>query len=219
MAAQSSREVDRAFDRAVRCLLDLGYPKALGQQSGAYVDALPPPGWDGAAAAEGFDRLVLVDPRVPLEVPFKHGNLAHHMPHARIVDVVQAGGPARSSYWIQAQGGGRYRARAPRDAIAAFAPGERGLTVGEGIALVLQHPDVLQDDHGVDLPGSRAAGFGVPCLAIWYGKVGLFGRDEGIASPLYGAATARIPSHPLPPGERGGVGVTEVERNCGPASS
>jgi hypothetical protein len=200
MAAQCSPEVDGAFERAERCLLDLGYPKALGQQIGVYVDALPRPAWDGAAGAEGFDRLVLVDPRVPLEVPFKHGNLAHHMPHARVVDVVPAGGPARGPYWIQAQGGDRYRARAPRDAIAAFAPGERGLTVTEGIALVLQHPEVLRDDHGVDLPGSRAAGFGVPCIAIWYGKVGLFGRDVAVASPLYGAATTRSSSPPLPAG-------------------
>ncbi|MGH7754570.1 MAG: DUF5701 family protein [Gemmatimonadales bacterium] len=196
--AEGSLDLDHEFERGVRCLLDLGYHKALGQEKAAYADALPRPSWDGEAAAEGYDRLILVDPRVPMEVALKHGNLAHHMPHAQIEDVTPArsgGGP----YWLQAQPGDRFRGRAVRDAIAAFAPGERGLTVTEGIALVLQHPDVTAEDRGVDLPGSRARGFDVPCMAVWYGKVGLFGRSETIASPLYGAATARLPPLPSSP--------------------
>ncbi len=193
--AQAAMDLDQAFERAVRCLLDLGYPKALDQARGAYVDALPRPAWDPALAAQGYDRLVLVDLRVPLDVPMKHGNMAHHMPHARIEDVVTLG--LARPHWIQVQPGARYRGRAVRDAAAAFAPDERGLAVLEGIALVLQHPEVLADDQGVDLPGSRAHGSGVPCIATWYGKMGLFGRAETIASPLYGAATVR----------RGGAGA------------
>ena len=196
-----AQDLERALERAARCLVDLGYPRALGQEEGVYLDALPRPAWDAAAAAEGFDRLVLVDPRVPLEVPLKHGNMVTHMPHARLEDVGPPA-PAAGPYWIQAQPGDRYRARAVREAVAAFAPGERGLNVTEGVALVLQHPEVLRDDLGVDLPGSRASGIGVPCIAIWYGKVGLFGREETVASPLYGAATLR----------RGGAGGIGGER-------
>ncbi len=193
---QAAIDLDQVFERAVRCLVDLGYHKALGQAEGAYLDAVPRPAWDPALAAQGYDRLVLVDLRVPLDVPMKHGNMAHHMPHARIEDVVTAGPPQPD--WLQVQPGAHYRGRSVRDATAAFAPDERGLTVLEGIALVLQHPDVLAEDRGVDLPGSRAHGFGVPCIANWYGKVGLFGRAETVASPLYGAATVR----------RGGAGGT-----------
>lgn len=181
---------DRIFEHAVRCLVDLGYAKALGQESGAYGEALRRPVWDPALAAEGYDRLVLVDPRVPLGVPLRHGNVVHHAPHARIEDVAPPP-PAERPYWIQVQAGDRYRGRAVREAVAAFAPGERGLTLVEGVALVLQHSDVVSDDRGVDLPGSRLAGVGVACMAVWYGRVGLFGRSEGIASPLYGAATVR----------------------------
>jgi hypothetical protein len=187
--ARPQTATDQAFERAVRCLLDLGYHKAVGQAEGAYVDALPRPAWDPGLAAEGYDRLVLVDPRVPPDVSMKHSNMTHHMSRARIEDVVTAG-PGHP-HWLQVQGGERYRGRAVRDALAAFAPGERGLTVVEGLALVLQHPDVLADDQGVDLPGSRAQGFGVPCIATWYGKMGLFARSETIASPLYGACTLR----------------------------
>ena len=197
---QAETAADQVFERAVRCLLDLGYPKTLGQAKGAYLDALPRPAWDPALAAQGYDRLVLVDLRVPLDVPMKHGNMAHHMPHARIEDVVTVG--LTQPYWLQVQPGARYRGRAVRDAAAAFAPDERGLTVTEGIALVLQHPDVLADDQGVDLPGSRAHGFGVPCIATWYGKVGLFARPETVASPLYGAGTVR----------QGGTGGTSGSR-------
>lgn len=181
--------LDQVFERAVRCLLDLGYPKALAQARGAYVDALPRPAWDPALAAEGYDRLVLLDPRLPLDVPLKHGNLAHHTPQARIEDVVTEG--LTKPYWLQVQAGSRYRGRAVRDSVATFAPDERGLTVLEGVALVLQHPEVLAEDRGVDLPGSRAHGFGVPCIATWYGRVGLFARPDTVASPLYGAATIR----------------------------
>ncbi len=181
--------LDEVFQRAARSLLDLGYHKALGQAAGAYADALPKPAWDPALAEEGYDRLILLDPRVPLDVPLKHGNLAHHMPHARLEDVAAAGPP--QPRWLQVQDGARYRGRAVRDAVAAFAPDERGLTVLEGVALVLQHPDVLADDRGVDLPGSRAHGLGVPCIATWYGRTGLFARPETIASPLYGAASLR----------------------------
>lgn len=179
------------FERGMRCLLDLGFHKALGQERGAYVDALPRPAWDPALAVEGYDRLTLVDPRVPREVALKHGNVADHMPLARIEDLGPSLPGGGRPYWLQVQAGDRYRGRAVRDAVAAFAPGERGLTVTEGLALALQHPEVTNDDRGVDLPGSRAHGFGVPCIAVWYGKVGLFGRQATIASPLYGAATAR----------------------------
>ena len=180
---------DQVFERAVQRLLDLDYHKALGQARGVYVDAMPRPAWDPALAAEGYDRLVLVDPRVALDAPMKHGNMAHHMPHARIEDVVTV--ELMAPHWLQVQAGMRYRGRAVRDAVSAFAKDERGLTVLEGIALVLQHPDVLADDRGVDLPGSRAHGLGVACIATWYGKVGLFARSETVVSPLYGAATVR----------------------------
>jgi len=187
--ARPQTAADQAFERAVCCLLDLGYHRAVGQSEGAYADALPRPSWKTALAVEGYDRLVLVDPRVPPDVPMKHGNMIHHMSRARIEDVVAA--EPRHPHWLQAQAGARHRGRAVRDVLAALAPDERGLTVLEGLALVLQHPDVLANDQGVDLPGSRAHGFGVPCIATWYGKVGLFARSETIASPLYGAATLR----------------------------
>jgi hypothetical protein len=196
--AQGMNELDQAFERAVRCLLDLGYHKAIGQSKGAYAVGLPRPAWDPVLAAEGYDLLILVDPRAPQDVPMKHGNMTHHMSRARIEDVVLAG--PRHPHWLQVQAGARYRGRAVRDALVAFAPDERGLTVLEGLALVLQHPNVLADDRGVDLPGSRAHGIGVPCIATWYGKVGLFARSEAIASPLYGAATLRTPAAGGTPG-------------------
>jgi hypothetical protein len=188
-AAVDGIDPDAAFERAVRCLLALDFPAALGMAAGAYVDALPRPDVDRALAAEGYDRLVLVEPRVSLRTALRHPELADHLPHAPVEDV--AAMDLEAPYWIQAQGGGRYRGRAVRDAVAAFGSGERGLTAAEGLALVVQYPDVLADDRGIDLPGSLARGAGVPCLAIWYGKVGVFARPDTIPSPLYGAVSTR----------------------------
>lgn len=167
-------------------MIQRAIPRALGVTEEMYRLSLSRPAWDHRAAALGFDLLILVEPRVDFWVQLQHANVANYLSEAVLPD------PGRSlsvaPYWLQVNAGARHLGRTVKEAEAAFLPGERGLTAFEGISLALQHPQILTA-HCLDLPGSRTSAGEVPCLGVWYNRVGLFARRDDIASPIYGAAT------------------------------
>ena len=167
-------------------MIQLGIPKVLGVTEEGYRFSLPEPIWDPEAAAMGFDLLILVEPRVDFWIQLQHANIANYLSAALLPDpgLTISAGP----YWLQADAGKRHLGRTVSEAEAAFSSGERGLTALEGVSLVLQHPEILPK-RCLDLPGSRTVSGEVPCLGMWYNRVGLFARRDDIASPIYGAAT------------------------------
>ena len=167
-------------------MIQLAIPKVLGVTEDTYRSNLPRPVWDSDAAALGFDILVLVEPRVDFWIQLQHANIANYLSAALLPDpgVSINAGP----YWLQVEAGKRHLGRTVKEAEAAFLPGERGLTALEGVSLVLQRPEILAT-RCLDLPGSRTSSEEVPCLGVWYNRVGLFARGDNIASPIYGAAT------------------------------
>ena len=167
-------------------LIQLAIPKALGMTEEAYRSSLPQAPWDPEAAALGFHLLVLVEPRVDFWIQLQHANIANYLSATLLPD--PGGSRKAAPYWLQVDPGLRHLGRTVLEAEATLLPGERGLTVLEGINSVLQHPEILTA-RCLDLSGSRTSSGEVPCLGVWYNRVGLFARGQDIASPIYGTAT------------------------------
>ncbi len=167
-------------------LIQLAIPKALGMSEETYRSGLPQAPWDPEAAALGFHLLVLVEPRVDFWIQLQHANIADYLGATMLPD--PGGSPNALPYWLQVDPGLRHVGRTVMEAEATFLPGERGLAALEGISLVLQHPEILTV-RCLDLSGSRTSSGEVPCLGVWYNRVGLFARGKDIASPIYGTAT------------------------------
>ena len=193
--AQSERRVHRTgavpepmhvSEGLVTQMIQLGIPKVLGVTEEEYRFSLPQPAWDPEAAAMGFDLLILVEPRVDFWIQLQHANIANYLSAALLPDpgLAISAGP----YWLQADAAKRHLGRTVSEAEAAFPSGEHGLTALEGVSLVVQHPEILPK-RCLDLPGCRTLSGEVPCLGMWYNRVGLFARRDDIASPIYGAAT------------------------------
>ncbi len=176
----------RATEGPAAHLILLAIPRALGVTEEAYRSSLPQPAWDPDAAALGFDLQILVEPRVDFWIQLQHANITNYLNAALLPDPGGSieGGP----YWLQVGPGTRHLGRMVKEAEAAFLAGERGLTALEGVSLVVQHPEIFTT-RCLDLSGSRTSSGEVPCLGVWYNRVGLFARRDDIASPIYGAAT------------------------------
>lgn len=169
-----------------RQMIQLAIPKALGVMEETYRLSLSAPTWDPDGAALGFDLLILVEPRVDVWIQLQHANVANYLSAALLPD--PGSSLSAGPYWLQVDAGKRHLGRAVTEAEAAFLPGEQGLTALEGVSLALQHPEILTA-RCLDLPGSRTTLEEVPCLGVWYDRVGLFARRDNVASPIYGAAT------------------------------
>ncbi|MDO8599157.1 MAG: hypothetical protein Q7S02_03530, partial [bacterium] len=97
-------------------------------------------------------------------------------------------------YWMRIQDGKIHRNRKPDDCRTEFTShgDEVGCSAFEGLSLYAQHPDLLEVDTTMDLPGSvRADGRGLcACLLRWAdGGVGLYGNWHGHAHPRYGSVS------------------------------
>lgn len=182
----ASPEAIHATEELATQMIQLALPKALGVTEETYRSSLPRPVWDPDAAALGFDLLILVEPRVDFWLQLEHANIANYLSPALLPD--PGGSINIGPYWLQVEAGKRHLGRTAKEAEAAFVSGERGLTALEGVSLVLQHPEIFSL-RCLDLSGSRTSSGEVPCLGVWYNRVGLFARRDDIASPIYGTAT------------------------------
>lgn len=184
--AGATSEPIHPIERLTTQIIQLAIPKALGLTEQAYRSSLPQPASDSEAAALGFDLLVLVEPRVDFWIQLQHANIANYLSPEVLPDPVRS--VTTRAYWLQVEAGKRHLGRTVREAEAAFLPGERGLTALEGVSLIVQYPEILEV-RCLDLSGSRTSGGEVPCLGVWYNRVGLFARRDDVASPIYGTAT------------------------------
>ena len=96
----------------------------------------------------------------------------------------------REPYWIRIQDGSKLCGCRPSDDI--LEEGERGLTVTEGIALALHHPEVLAD-HSIDLLASSYGSECTPTIYAWEGRVMLSAICSDVSDPMCGAPTTFDP--------------------------
>ncbi|MCI0479724.1 hypothetical protein L0Y59_04215 [Candidatus Uhrbacteria bacterium] len=95
-----------------------------------------------------------------------------------------------SAYWIRVQDGRQNRGRSARECRKRFGRDEIGLTAIEGVALYVQHPDIL-DRFFVDLPGSvhHRNRDSEAFLGEWDGIPGLYWAWNDHAHPECGSAS------------------------------
>lgn len=76
-----------------------------------------------------------------------------------------------------------------KDVRAGLVSDERGGTIYDGVALVIQNPDILKDCF-LDLPGSQYRSDDAPCLFLWDGHPGLNDRPVNYAHFEFGSVVA-----------------------------
>jgi hypothetical protein len=162
--------VGSEFDRQVQNFLDKGYPALAGLDEEAFVAVLEPL---RELAVEPFvlvvtRELVPVEDAVPLltiggrpgivDRHYAPGDLARFVPPEPLP-------PAYLLFGVER--GEEFCGAVPDDAMAAIAARDRiTLTIEEGIALVLHHPETLEKNKCFSLGASRCGDRRVPALWI-----------------------------------------------------
>ncbi|TAK04957.1 hypothetical protein EPO33_03085 [Patescibacteria group bacterium] len=172
---------------------DKGWGRELGIDSfEAYLATIPElPVWP-EAWKERFDRVILVDQRLPLTKCCALAGLKFDGSDATFVDHESI--PTRPAvYWLNCQDGRRNRGKAPFACRDAFPEDERGLTAIEGVALYVHVPKVISG-HYVDLVGSVHAGGArsVAGLGVWHGGPELLWRWVGKPYDYCGSGSAGV---------------------------
>ncbi|MCU7823250.1 DUF5701 family protein [Kitasatospora sp. DSM 101779] len=206
------RGVDGEFDRQVRRLTALGYPTLAGLPEDGFTALLEPlrgaagrsrPD-PGARPEGGRVPFVLVVTRevVPIEevVPLttlagrkRPGIVDRHYPEgdlARFTPTVPLPN-GRAYLLLDVDRGEEFCGAVPRDAMAVVADrGRTPLTIEEGLALVVQYPELLATNKCFSLGASRCGDRRVPALWISKGAPKLGWCWEGNPHSWLGMASA-----------------------------
>ncbi|MBI4276274.1 hypothetical protein HY629_00330 [Candidatus Uhrbacteria bacterium] len=142
--------------KQAKTLFDKGWGEAPGYTTlDQYLDTIPdappqPEQWKGR-----FDRLVLVDDRIPLTKACQLAELKFDGDDQTFVQF-DSSVPAPGVYWIYANDGRQNSGLIIDSCRAAFRSDERGLTAIEGISLYIHDSTSIQN-HTMDLTGSVRA--------------------------------------------------------------
>ncbi|WP_052390523.1 DUF5701 family protein [Streptomyces sp. NRRL B-24484] len=203
----SEGTLDGEFDRQVRRLTALGYPALAGLPEEGFTELLEPlraAAGPGAPPEGGRVPFVLVVTReaVPIEevVPLttlagrtRPGVVDRHYPEgdlARFVPTVPLP-DGRAYLLLDVDRGEEFCGAVPRDAMAAVADrGRTPLTIEEGLALVVQYPELLATNKCFSLGASRCGDRRVPALWISKGAPKLGWCWEGNPHSWLGMASA-----------------------------
>jgi hypothetical protein len=135
-------------EKQVRRLVQLGFPVLLGTPNEQYLEEIP--AVPLSQPDREFELLLLVDPRPSVEDQLQKVRGGADIDLALLQDRVQC--PA-DPYWIWVNPGKENVGRKPLECLRAFKESQRGLTLIEGIHLIIQYPTLL-NRHGLDLLGT-----------------------------------------------------------------
>lgn len=140
--------MDDIRETQARNLFQLGWGAIIGfARFDDYLASIPEvPSW---SEDKRFDRIVLVDVRIPLSEACRCAGLHSFQHDPRFEEPARAHMPA--VYWMRCQDGRRYRGLKLGE--VRYRRDERGMMAAEGVALYAQDPRVLIQ-HNIDLPGS-----------------------------------------------------------------
>lgn len=142
---------------------------------------------------ERFPHLVLVDARLGLTRSCQLAGLEYAGDDETFEDFdPKQGKPMGRAYWMRCQDGRKNRKKSIKTCRENFTADEHGLTAMEGVALYVQHPEVIKS-HYLDLPGSVYRGLrnAASGLGYWNGDLKLCWGGE--ASPRCGSASRSAP--------------------------
>lgn len=158
----------------------------------AYLASIPVVPVFPEAWRERFNRVILVDARIPLTKACGFAGLKYSGTDATFKDYNTV--PARPKvYWLNCRDGRRNCVTAPFAWRHGFLKDERALIAIEGVALYAQDPAVVQG-HFVDLPGSVRVGRMryVACLGEWDDSPELRWDEGDGPDHNYGSASAGV---------------------------
>lgn len=172
-------------------LINIGFNKLTGLSESDYYLSIPQkPKLNQKFFQRGFDKLVLVDPRISINTQLNLIGINTDLDLNNLHDLVVS---PKQPYWIQVNDGNNNRGKSPKSCLSNLCDKARGLTVIEGISLYMHFPSILSD-HFIYLPGSYYGTYSnVPHIRIWKGKPGLY-ADSSQAYTHYGSAFC-IPTH------------------------
>lgn len=150
-------------------LIELDFHKELGLDKKHFLETTPSPFFKKKLFDLGFDKLVLVDARIPFKRQLKLTRADCSLTPKMVEEIEKrerelTGIRLARPYWIQVQDGRRNLGKSAHRCFPELSSlNERGLTLLEGISLAIQYPEVLRR-HQI-LLGTPFGGL-VPCLSL-----------------------------------------------------
>ncbi|MFA5051390.1 MAG: DUF5701 family protein [Patescibacteria group bacterium] len=172
---------DAAIEKQIIRFLKLGYPKAAGMTEKKFISMIPLSENKQGKLLIIPANLVPIDKQIELIDGTNYLNLSSHK------DLIET---PKTPYWIyDVENGKKMCGKDPNTCVKIFQKEKRReLITVEGIAIVVQDPDVLKD-HYIDLPGSRYDSGGVPYLSLVGDGPELSFSRSGGASSRFGSAS------------------------------
>ena len=177
---------EQEFNRQIENLSKKGFPKLAGMDEKKFSTIFEPlkeqlKELSGKEFKEGRipfvvvprEKLLALEKEIPLmEVGGKKGFTTLNLSELKTADGVEI--PESLAYLVvDVENGKAILGRIPDEAVKQFKKeGRSPLTAEEGVAIILQHPEILKD-HYMDLPGSRRGDGRVADLWLVEGKPGL----------------------------------------------
>jgi len=178
--------LEKEFNRQVQTFLDKEFPKRAGIREDIFLSIVMPLKehlikLSEMEFEEGHIPFIIVvgEKLLPLkkkiqlmEVGGKKGFTTLNLSELKTADGVEI--PESLAYLaVDVENGKAMLGRIPNEAVKQFKKeGRSPLTAEEGVAVILQHPEILKD-HYMDLPGSRRGGDLVAGLWLSEGEPGL----------------------------------------------
>ena len=193
---------EQEFNRQIENLSKKGFPKLAGMDEKKFAAIFEPlkeqlKELSSKEFKEGRipfvvvprEKLLSLEKEIPLmEVDGKKGFTTLNLSELKTADGVEI--PESLAYLVvDVENGKAMLGRIPDEAVKQFKKeGRSPITAEEGVALILQHPEILKD-HYMDLPGSRHGDDGVAVLWLHEGKPKLNWSRANILNAKWGSAS------------------------------
>ncbi|MBI5005061.1 MAG: hypothetical protein HZC03_00395 [Candidatus Lloydbacteria bacterium] len=193
---------EREFNRQIENLSKKGFPKLAGVDEKKFATIFEPlreqlKELSGKEFKEGRipfvvvprEKLLALEKEIPLmEVDGKKGFTALNLSELKTADGVEI--PESMAYLVvDVENGKVMLGKTPDEAVKQFKKeGRSPLTAEEGVAIILQHPEILKD-HYMDLAGSRRGGDVVAVLWLREGKPRLSWNWADYSNAKWGSAS------------------------------
>ena len=193
---------EQEFNRQIENLSKKGFPKLAGMDEKKFSTIFEPlkeqlKELSGKEFKEGRipfvvvprEKLLALEKEIPLvEVDGKKGFTTLNLSELKTADGVEI--PESLAYLVvDVENGKAMLGRSPNEAVKQFKKeGRSPLTAEEGVAIILQHPEILKD-HYMDLPGSRHGDDKVANLWLNEGKPKLNWNWANNSNAKWGSAS------------------------------
>ena len=193
---------EQEFNRQIENLSKKGFPKLAGMDEKKFSTIFEPlkeqlKELSGKEFKEGRipfvvvprEKLLALEKEIPLmEVDGKKGFTTLNLSELKTADGVEI--PESLAYLVvDVENGKAMLGRIPDEAVKQFKKeGRSPLTAEEGVAIILQHPEILKD-HYMDLPGSRHGDDKVANLWLNEGKPKLNWNWANNSNAKWGSAS------------------------------